>query len=198
MTPTAQPFSDTELFARRSQRTFKGRSLLQIAMPLGGIGAGCLCLNGQGGLQDFSIRNNPAISAVADGHNPSDCAFATLYIPASSVARMIEGPMPVERVYNQGLKGQGYRAGGHEGFPRFRGCTFKGEYPFGTVDLSDPQIPLSVSITGFNPFIPLDDKNSSLPCAVSGIHLHQPLPTAGRFRIWLSHVAFRLRQRLGL
>ena len=35
MTPTAQPFSDQELFARRSQRTFKGRGLLQIATAPG-------------------------------------------------------------------------------------------------------------------------------------------------------------------
>ena len=54
---------------------------------------------------------------MADGHYPSDCAFATLYFPEQGIARMVEGPMPVERIYDQGLKGQGYRDGGHEGLP---------------------------------------------------------------------------------
>jgi len=35
-------------------RSFTGPQLLQIAMPLGGIGAGSICLNGHGGLSDFS------------------------------------------------------------------------------------------------------------------------------------------------
>ena len=56
--------------------------------------------------------------------------------------------------------------GGYEGLPRFEKCSFKGEYPFGTAFLSDPEVPVTVSITGFNPFIPLDDKNSGIPCAI--------------------------------
>jgi len=174
MTVKAVPYSKKELYTSPAQRTFRGRHLLQISLPLGGIGAGDICLNGQGGLQDFSIRNEPAISAMPDGHTPHDCAFATLYLPAQGIARLVEGPMPVERIYNQGLKGQGYRCGGHEGLPRFRGCSFKGEYPFGYVSLSDPDIPLTVSITGFNPFIPLDDKNSSIPCAILEYTLANP------------------------
>ena len=51
----ASPYSDPELFTPRTQRTFRGRELLQIALPIGGIGAGCVSLNGQGGLQDFAV-----------------------------------------------------------------------------------------------------------------------------------------------
>ena len=47
---------------------FAHKKILQTAMPLGGIGAGCICLNGYGGLQDYSIRNRPAITALPDGH----------------------------------------------------------------------------------------------------------------------------------
>ena len=60
-----------------SQRTFEGQDLLQIAMPLGGLGAGCVCLNGQGGLQDFAIRNKPATSAIPDAHVSHDAAMLT-------------------------------------------------------------------------------------------------------------------------
>jgi uncharacterized protein (DUF608 family) len=191
MSTQAVPYSKSDLFGDKSQRTFRGRNLLQIALPLGGIGAGSICLNGQGGLQDFSIRNNPQISAAPDGHNPTDSAFATLHIPTKSVTRLVEGPMPVERIYDQGLKGQGYRCSGHEGLPRFRSCTFKGEYPFGTVKLSDPDVPLAVTITGFNPFIPLDDKNASIPCAILEYTLKNPTQESVEYQFGyhMSHFA---------
>jgi hypothetical protein len=48
-------------------RGFEADSLLQIAMPMGGIGGGCICLNGIGGIVDFAIRNLPATSALPDG-----------------------------------------------------------------------------------------------------------------------------------
>lgn len=163
MTKKAVPYEKTELFGMSGPRIYRGKNLLQIAMPMGGIGAGSICLNGQGGLQDFSIRNTPSFTSLADGHLPLDAAFATLYLPNQGIARLVEGPMPAERIYDQGLKAQGYRAGGHEGLPRFRNNTFRGEYPFGFVELSDPIIPLEVTITGFSPFIPLDDRDSSLP-----------------------------------
>jgi uncharacterized protein (DUF608 family) len=148
-------------------RIFSGPNLLQVAMPLGGIGAGCVCLNGYGGLQDFSIRNQPATTAMPDGHGFTDSAFALLHIKGERpMTRLVEGPMPPEKVYDQGIQGQGYRKGGHEGLPRFENCTFEGAYPFGTVQLSDPNVPVKATVEGWSPFIPLDDKNSGIPCAI--------------------------------
>ncbi|MEI7848902.1 MAG: GH116 family glycosyl hydrolase [Chloroflexota bacterium] len=192
MIDKAVPFSDLELFTAGTQRTFRGRRLLQIAMPIGGIGAGCVNFNGQGGLQDFSIRNTPSISAMPDAHHSLDCGFAAIHLPASGVSRILEGPIPVERIYNQGLKGQGYQAGGYEGLPRFRNCTFKGEYPFGKVGLQDDRVPLKVSITSFNPFIPLDDKNSSLPCVALEYTFQNTSreTVAFEFSYHLSHLAY--------
>ena len=163
----AKPYSDEVLFDYGKQRTFSAENNLQIALPIGGLGAGTVCLNGYGGLQDFAIRNHPSTSATPDGHGTSDAAFATLHIKGkNTITKLIEGPMPPEKVYNLGTKGQGFREGGFEGLPRFKNVTFKGEYPFGDVTLKDRDIPLQVNITGFNPFIPLDDKNSSIPCAI--------------------------------
>jgi len=191
MTDKAVPYPPAVLKGEKSQRVFRGSDLLQIAMPLGGIGAGCICLNGQGGLQDFSIRNTPATTAVPDGHQPADSAFALLYFPDQHLTRLVEGPMPPERIYDQGLKTQGYRVGGHEGLPRFRKASFQGEYPFGYVRLSDPALPLQVTITGFNPFIPLDDKASGIPCAILEYALENcsDRPVPFQFSYHLSHLA---------
>ena len=60
--------------------------------------------------------------------------------------------MPPEKVYNLGTKGQGHIGGGHEGIPRFKNFRFKGEFPFGSVGLSDPQVQLKVDILGFKTF----------------------------------------------
>ena len=36
----------------------------------------------------------------------------------------------------------------------------------GEATLTDPEIPLEIKLLGWNPFIPLDDKNSGIPCAI--------------------------------
>ena len=174
---------------------FQHRRILQTAMPLGGIGAGCICLNGHGGLQDFSIRNRPETSALPDGHtHVSDAAFALLRIGGKKpVTRLLEGPLPTGKIYDQGLQTQGYRHSGHEGLPRFRHSRFSSGYPFGRVELSDAAVPLEVDITGWSPFIPLDETASSLPCAI----LEYTLKNVSRARVdaefsfHLSHPACR-------
>jgi len=186
------PYSSEELFDYGTQRTFSGDRATQIAMPLGGIGAGCICLNGYGGLQDFSIWNHPTTTALPEGFAPAQAAFAILHIKgASPVTKLVEGPFPVLKIYDQGLQGEGYRRGGFEGFPRFQKCVFKGEYPFGEAQISDSTIPLQVALRAWNPFIPLDDKNSGIPCAILEYTLHNSSPRAVEydFSYHLSHLA---------
>ncbi|HSI86764.1 MAG TPA: GH116 family glycosyl hydrolase [Candidatus Methylacidiphilales bacterium] len=164
---------------------FQHREILQTAMPLGGLGAGSICFNGYGGLQDFALYNRPATTALPDGHRFTEAAFGVLHVvgsnggntrprvkhkgtgsPKASVTRLLEGPLPAGKIYDQGLQGQGFRHGAHEGLPRFRNSRFSSGYPFGRVALSDPLVPLEVAITGWNPFIPLDDIASGIPCAL--------------------------------
>ena len=172
-------------------KIYAGDDLLQIALPIGGIGAGCVCLNGYGGIQDFSIRHHPQLTAAPDHHLHGDAAFALLRLPALNLTRLVEGPIPPGKIYDQGLKGQGYWGGGHEGLPRFRECVFQGEYPFGTARLSDPGIPLTVQVTGFNPFIPLDVKNSAIPCAILEYRLENTSAEPQEYELsyHLSHLA---------
>jgi uncharacterized protein (DUF608 family) len=190
--PDVLPYSSEELFSRGPQRTFTGDKAAQIAMPLGGIGAGCICLNGYGGLQYFSIENHPSTTALPNGFAPSKAAFAILHIKgASPVTKLVEGPFPVFKIYDQGLQGEGYRRGGFEGFPRFQKCIFKGEYPFGEARISDSSVPLQVTLNAWNPFVPLDDKNSGIPCAILEYALHNtsPHPVEYEFSYHLSHLA---------
>jgi uncharacterized protein (DUF608 family) len=175
-------------------RSFKQNSLTQVAMPMGGIGAGCVSLNGFGGLQDFSIRNHPQLSSAPDGHHFTDAAFGILHLPgAKPVTRLLEGPLPLDRVFAQGLRNQGYRQGGHEGLPRFNTCSFSAAYPFGKVRLEDKSVPLQVQIKGWSPFIPLDGKNSGIPCAVLEYGFFNPTRKAVNFEFsyHMTHLASR-------
>jgi uncharacterized protein (DUF608 family) len=186
------PDSLKELFQSGPQRTFTGDKASQIAMPLGGIGAGCICLNGYGGLQDFSIWNHPSTTALPEGFASSKAAFAILHIKgAAPVTKLIEGPLPALKIYDQGLQGQGYHRTGSEGFPRFEKCVFKGEYPFGEAKLADSSVPLQVTLTGWNPFVPLDDKNSGIPCVILEYALHNSSSRTVEyeFSYHLSHLA---------
>ncbi len=188
----ALPYSSEELFSLGPQRTFTADKAAQIAMPLGGIGAGCICLNGYGGLQDFSIGNHPSTTALPEGYAPSKAAFAILHIKgATPITKLVEGPFPIFKIYDQGLQGEGYRRGGFEGFPRFQKCVFKGEYPFGEAQITDLSIPLHVTLNAWNPFIPLDDKNSGLPCAILEYTFHNtsPHPVDYEFSYHISHFA---------
>lgn len=188
------PVSRQELLRTGPQRTFTGDRTTQIALPIGGIGAGSICMNGYGGLQDFSIRTRPETSALPAGFtaNSPEAAFAILHIKGQSgVTKLVEGPFPQFKIFDQGLQGQGLRRGGFEGFPRFSQCTFKGEYPFGEAKLTDRAVPLEVTVTGWNPFIPLDDKNSGIPCVILEYTLHNPSgrPVEYEFSYHLSHLA---------
>jgi len=51
------------------------------------------------------------------------------------------------------------------GFPHFEEANFTARFPFAEVGLSDPKVPLRVGIMAWNPFVPNDADNSSLPVA---------------------------------
>jgi uncharacterized protein (DUF608 family) len=178
---------------RWKETRYSGERRTMVALPLGGLGAGCLSLNGWGGLQDFAIRHRPAVTAQPDGHRAGDAAFALLRVGRGeeAITRLVEGPLPPARVYAFGLKSQGLREGGHEGLPRFRTNTFRGSFPYGWVDLRDPAVPLAVTLRGWSPFVPLDDRASGMPCAVLDYTLRNPgtETVAYEFSFHLSHLA---------
>jgi uncharacterized protein (DUF608 family) len=173
-------------------RTFDSEHLLQIAMPMGGLGGGCICLNGIGGIVDFSIRNNPNATALPDNFNFTDAAFALLHVKGKEpITRLIEGPLEREKLYDQGLQCQGFRKAGFEGLPRFAECEFTASYPSGEVRLSDPAIPLTVKLTGWSPFIPLDDRTTGMPAAILEYQFTNTSakPVDFEFSYHLSHLA---------
>ena len=139
-------------------RVFRGENLNHVAFPMGGIGAGMICLNGTGGLSHFSVRHEPEV------FKEPYCYAALCVKGAQNTARLLEGPVPPIRRF--GFPGAGNGAGDRSyGLPRFRQASFQARFPFGRVNLEDEALPLTVALTGWSPFIPGNADDSSLPVA---------------------------------
>lgn len=136
----------------------------RIAYPLGGIGAGMFCIEGTGQLSHFSLRNSSDL-------NNTPTAFSALCVKSKNgnIARVLEDQVPTWKIFSRGRDGQATAGTGlsrrHYGLPRFAESSFKSRFPFGTVQLNDPDIPVDVSMTGWSPFTPLNADDSSLPVA---------------------------------
>jgi len=139
-------------------KTYTGRHIERISLPLGGIGTGTLGLGGRGNLQDWEIVNRPA-----KGFAPEPAFFAIRVAERSCepVGRVIEGPIP--RWAYEGALGSPVA---HAGLPRFQTARFETAYPLGQVVLEDPDMLVSVRIQAYNPLVPCDLDVSALPLAV--------------------------------
>ena len=172
---TRIPFSKAELFGLGPVRTFEGPALREVAFPLGGIGTGMVSLGGRGNLRDWEIFNRPG-----KGVNLPFTFFALYCEPqggAKSV-RILEGPL--QPPFTTGF---GFRRDIVPGFPRLAKARFRGEYPFAAVELSDPALPLEMTLEAFNPLVPLDPEASGIPGTVLRFRVRNTGPVPVRITI---------------
>ncbi|MDP2988976.1 MAG: GH116 family glycosyl-hydrolase, partial [Kiritimatiellota bacterium] len=136
---------------------YENAYLNQVAFPMGGMGAGMICLEGTGAFSHVSLRHKPEVF-----NEP--LMFAALHVKGAPTARVLEGPVPMRKAF--GTPGTGNGLGDRSyGLPRFAKASFTARFPFGLVRLTDPVMPVTVTLTGWSPFIPLDADSSSLPVA---------------------------------
>ncbi len=138
---------------------YQGPQLNRIAFPLGGMGAGMVCLEGTGAFSHVSVRNEMEVF-----NEP--CQFAALCVKGKdgNTARVLEGQVPGWKIFGKPSTGNG-APGTSYGFPRFDEARFLARFPFAAVELTDRDIPLQVDITGWSPFVPGASDDSSLPVA---------------------------------
>jgi uncharacterized protein (DUF608 family) len=151
------PFSREELHATNTAlRVFTNCG--EVAFPLGGIGTGTISLGGRGELRDWEIFNRPAKRRILP------YSFAALWLKSEgddATVRVVEGPpQPPFRGW------EGFARHSAQGLPHFRGAHFSATYPVAHVDFEDASLPVTVSLDAFNPFIPLNVDDSSLPVAI--------------------------------
>ncbi|HPO13897.1 MAG TPA: GH116 family glycosyl hydrolase [Candidatus Hydrogenedentes bacterium] len=125
---------------------YRGEALKEIAMPMGGIGAGQVYLTGKGRLDRWQLFNNFNGNAHAAG------AYFGVWA-------CTEGQSPVARLLQEG---------DGAGLPGMPSVAFSGEYPFAWIDYEngDSGLPVQVRLEAYSPLIPLNETDSGLPVVV--------------------------------
>ncbi len=162
--------------------------LNEVLFPIGGIGSGSISIDGSGIFRDFEIFNRPnkgSLNGFTHFAVRVEDADGKVYTRAlcGDVKKNLTGE------YSRGcFSGYGYGVDTHtmNGFPHFRECELTAEFPFAEYTFSDPDFPGKVLLTAFNPLIPLDDKNSSIPAAFFRIKYINDTDSDKRFIIALS------------
>ncbi len=154
----ALPAAAAEDGPRRYDGVYAGSRNSRVAFPMGGIGAGMICLEGTGALSHVSLRQQPEV------YN-EPCVFAAVSVPGRpELARVLEGPVPTWKLFGPPDTGNG-ATGKNYGLPRFARAVFRTRFPFGIVAIEDAALPIKAEITGWSPFVPGDADASSLPVA---------------------------------
>ena len=153
------PYSRRALLSEHgSQRSFTDKESGEVAFPLGGIGTGTVSLGGRGELRDWELFNRPAKRRILPF---SFVALWTKEQAGPAAMRVVEGPLqPPFRGWN------GFSRESGQGLPHFPKARFTGKYPFAKVDFEDDSLPVAVSLEVFNPLVPLNVDDSSLPVAI--------------------------------
>ena len=147
-----------------SLKSYDKEHLLEIALPMGGIGTGTISLGGRGELRDWEIMNIPG-KKYSTSQRGFDTPFFAIY--AQEPGKL---PLSYALIGTPFYPSEYMDADGHSvnngGLPHFKKTSFATAYPFGEVSLSDESMPVSVKIKAFNPLIPADADDSSIPVAV--------------------------------
>lgn len=123
---------------------YKGDAVLDVAMPVGGIGAGSIALCGTGELREWQIFNQ--VNSACD-------------VPHSFFAIWAKRPRrePVARLLQSRPVGE---------MPGVRSAEFVGECPIGHLDYRDRALPVRVSLEAYTPLIPMRARDSAVPAVV--------------------------------
>ncbi|MGE4159145.1 MAG: GH116 family glycosyl-hydrolase [Planctomycetota bacterium] len=119
-----------------------------MGFPLGGVGSGTVVVGGEGAIRRMELGRPASDDAVA---------FASVRLGGTKpTTRKLEGMIP----------GGAPPSLSPKEWPGYESAVFQSHFPFSTIRLTDPDIPLNCTVTPFSPFVPLDDEASSMPVAI--------------------------------
>lgn len=152
-----EPSFDTKPYART------GAHLTEVAFPLGGIGTGCVSLDGRGGLRDWEIFGRPNKGSWLD------YTFPAIWMQEEGSeprALNLQGPRRKSWIgdeYANWAYGHGTFFRAMDGLPHFDDLVFEGTFPVARVRFKKEGLPLEIELAAMNPFIPQDVRSSSFP-----------------------------------
>lgn len=164
-----------------------------ISFPLGGIGSGSVGLAGNGAFVDWEIFNRP-FKGSRNGFThlavraEDDSGVRDVRVLQGDYLGDMTGGETVNIKRGNGGYGYGYGTyrGTMAGAPHFAECVFEGEFPFAKICFGDLHFPGRVELTAFNPFIPLNDRDSSIPAAFYEVAFTNTEETPLTYRAYFS------------
>ncbi len=146
---------------------YKNEKAREISFPLGGIGTGSIGLAGNGQLIDIEIFNRPNKGSFAN--------FSHFCIKAEKDGEVVDQRVlqgDYQQSFTGAYNGRDFNCYGFgpnratmAGLPNFEKCEFEGTFPMAKLALSDSNFPGNVEMEAFNPFIPTNDNDSTIPAA---------------------------------
>ncbi len=139
----------------------------ELIFPIGGIGTGSVGFAGNGMLKDWEIFNRPAKGSL------NGCSHLALRMKTADGVRVkiLNGDQEKDLMGQYGTHydydgyGYGPNSSTMAGYDHFSEWSFTGEFPMSELALSDPGFPAEVTVAAWNPMIPNDSENSSIPAA---------------------------------
>ena len=147
---------------------YKNEYTKEIVFPLGGIGTGSVGLSGNGRLVDWEIFNRPNKMSINEYTH-----FAVKAESGGEVldARILQGDTQKNFIgsnlssHGSWGYGQGVHRASMAGLTHFRKTSFDGFYPIAEISYGETSFPGDISMKAWNPFVPGNDLDSSIPCA---------------------------------
>ncbi len=126
--------------------TYQGKYLTGLDFPIGAVGGSLIRMNGKAERNRWQIFNNFE-EREGSGVVPNSFFAIRTKTNGATLVKMLqtssEGP-----------------------FPAMDSLTFQGEFPFGWYHFHDRELPVKVILEAYNPLIPMDLKNSAIPCGI--------------------------------
>jgi len=153
MEKLVQRKNDPRLFATGETNVFHDETLGAVDFPLGGIGAGCIQINGKAERNIWQIFNN----------------FQGVFVPDSFFAVMVQkddaASVAAHKVFDTRVV-RALQTSPVGPFAAMKGLSLRAEYPFALYEFEDDDLPVKVRLEAFTPLIPMALKDSSMPCAL--------------------------------
>lgn len=141
-----------------SPRVFKSDAS-EVRFLLGGIGTGNISVDARGKFLDFEIFNWPS----------KNTKFPLSFFAIRAENNKMKQPIAKileSRLHPPYTSSHGYLQAELVNLPRMEDSEMICEYPFAEVDFKDSELPVTVSMEAYTPFIPLNTDDSSIPCAI--------------------------------
>ena len=145
-----------------AREVYKGKELLTIGMPCGGIAAGQLYVRGDGTLANWWIANNAYNTGYGIDHLMN---FNTALGPWKVCYQTFKPFSYIDQGFSITVKDKSGTITRNLNESDFDDISFTGEYPIAFINYSSVTKPLPVEINAevFSPFIPLNAKESATP-----------------------------------